>query len=167
MSRQPSNSFFFLDISVWNDGLNDRQAYTLLQTTLYLPSNAFHHHPGHRGNCPSLRVVEGALGVIQTSQGSNLLLRNGGLVWWLKESKKEISEQIIIIITIMCTIYKKVKVAIILQFPWALLSIWTAFPVELVETTTALQCILQMAPQKSNSAGLRNIYRDDTSRALQ
>lgn len=53
----------------------------VLHTKLYLSSDAFHHHPGYRGNCPSLGVIERALGVVQTGQGPYLLLRNGGLVW--------------------------------------------------------------------------------------
>lgn len=61
--------------------------YTLLHTPFYLPSNAFHHQLSHRGNCPSLGVVEGALGVVQTGQRSDLLLRDGGPVRRLKEGE--------------------------------------------------------------------------------
>lgn len=53
----------------------------IAHTTMYLSSNAFHHQPGYRHDCSSLGVVERALGVVQTGQGSDLLLRNGGLVW--------------------------------------------------------------------------------------
>lgn len=51
----------------------------------HLPCNALHHHSGHGGDGPTLRVVERALRVVQAGQRSDLLLGNGGLVWRLQE----------------------------------------------------------------------------------
>lgn len=45
-----------------------------------LSGDALHYYPGHGGDGAPLRVVEGALGVVQASQGADLLLRDCGLV---------------------------------------------------------------------------------------
>lgn len=50
----------------------------------HLPRDALHHDPGHRGDGSPLCVVERALRVVQAGQRSDLLLRNGGLVWRLQ-----------------------------------------------------------------------------------
>lgn len=54
-----------------------------------LASNAFHNHPGHGRNGAPFWVIEGTLGVVQTGQGTDLLLWDAGPVWSLQRNKEE------------------------------------------------------------------------------
>lgn len=54
-----------------------------------LPGNAFHHHPCHRSDGAPLRVIERALWMIQTGQGTDLFLGHSGLVGRLEEGHRK------------------------------------------------------------------------------
>lgn len=56
-------------------------------TKTNLPGNALHHHSGHRRDGSPLRIIERALWVIKTRQGTDLVLGYVGLVGRLKEEK--------------------------------------------------------------------------------
>lgn len=49
-----------------------------------LPGDALYHQPRHWVDGSALWVIEGTLGMVQTGQGSDLLLRDGGFVGWLE-----------------------------------------------------------------------------------
>lgn len=53
-----------------------------------LSGNAVHYDPGHRCDGAPFRVIEGALWVIQTGQGTDLILGINGLVGRLKKDRK-------------------------------------------------------------------------------
>lgn len=49
-----------------------------------LSCDAFHHHPSHRSDGAPFRIIERALWMIQTGQGTDLVLGYSGLVGRLK-----------------------------------------------------------------------------------
>lgn len=54
-----------------------------------LSGDAFHHYPGHRSDGAPFRVIERALWMIQTGQGTDLVLGRSGLVGRLKRSTQK------------------------------------------------------------------------------